>query len=100
MGNADDELYEVYHGEAVLPDALERIGYEVFNGCPEIKEIWIGNSSVADSLRGDSSYDSVAILPPRSTMVEDRFLWDLRRQKDVIIPEGARKIGELWFQYS
>lgn len=86
------------HGEVVLLDALEKVGTDVFYSCPEIKAIWVRNSSVADSLRGDSSCDYVAILPARSTMVGDGLLWDLRRQKDAVIPEGVREIGAQWFQ--
>ena len=33
-------------------------------------------------------------------MVGDRLLRDLRRQKDVVIPDGIREIGERWLQYS
>ena len=84
-------------GEAVLPDALEQVGTNVFYNCFEIKTIWVGNSSVADSLRRGYYSDSVAILPARSTMVGDRLLWDLRKLKDVVIPEGVLEIGKQWF---
>ena len=84
-------------GEAVLPDALEKVGTDVFYSCPEIKAIWVGNSSVADSLRRGYCPDSVTILPARSTMVGDRLLWDLRKLKEVVIPEGVQEIGERWF---
>ena len=33
-------------------------------------------------------------------MVGDRLLRDLRRQRDVVIPESVMEIGEWWFQYS
>lgn len=33
-------------------------------------------------------------------MVGDVLLWELRRQKDVVIPEGVQEIGERWFWYS
>ena len=77
----------------MLPDTLEEVGSYVFGDCPKIKTIWVGNSSVADSVRGDSSCDSV-ILPARSTMVGDKLLRDLRKQKDVVIPEGVQEIGD------
>lgn len=83
-------------GEVVLPEALETVDCLVFNGCPEIKQIWVGNDSEVFYLgRID---ERVAILPARSTMLGNKFLWDLRRQKDVVIPDGAQKIGERWFK--
>ena len=42
---------------------------------------------------------SVAILPAR-TMMGGESLRDLRRQKEVIIPEGTQEIGEQWFMNS
>ena len=33
-------------------------------------------------------------------MVGDRLLWDLRRLRDVAVPEGVQKIGEHWFKNS
>ena len=39
-------------------------------------------------------------MPGRLATVGGRLLWDLRRQKDVVLPEGVREIGERWFQYS
>ena len=41
--------------------------------------------------------NSAVILPAR-TMVGGRFLGDLRKQKDVVIPEGVTHIGERWFR--
>ena len=96
MGNADVELYGVYHGEAVLPDALERIGYEVFDGCPKINVIRIENNFAADCLK--RKYGSMTILPAKLTMVGDKPLWELRRQKDVVILEGVQEIGAQWFK--
>lgn len=87
-------------GEVVLPDALEKVSSYVFDDCSKIKVIWVGNSSTADSLRGNYCYNSLAILPARSTMVGDRFLWGLRRMKNVVLSEGVREIGERWFMNS
>ena len=64
------------HGEAVLPDALEKVGSYVFDGCPEIKAIWFGNSSVADSLR--YGYGRTVVFSNKLMMVGDKFLRDLR----------------------
>lgn len=93
---ADGALREVRSGEVVLPEALETVGCLVFDGYPEIKQIWVGNDSkVLDFGRLD---ECVMMLPARSTMLGNKFLWDLRRQKDVVIPDGAQKIGKRWFK--
>lgn len=84
-------------GEAVLLDALERIGDEAFGDCPEIKMIWVENSSVADSLKRECN----SVIPlAKSTMIGDRLLWDLRKQREVVIPEGTECIGRGWFMNS
>ena len=57
---ADSGKWEVGPGEAVLPDALEKVGDGVFGNCPEIKAIWVGNNSVADCLRHE--YDFIAVF--------------------------------------
>ena len=82
----------------ILPDALERMGAGVFHWCFKIKVIWVGNSSVAKRLRSYYRRDSVVILPARSTMVGNKFLWDFRKLRDVVIPEGVQEIGEQWFK--
>ena len=76
MGRLDGEEWEVGPGEAVLPDALERIGNWVFNEYPEIKAIWFGNNSVADSLR--YGYGSTVVFSNKLMMVGNKFLRDLR----------------------
>ena len=76
----------VCQGEAALPDALEEVGHHVFDDCPEIKTIWVGNSFVANSLQKHSCKRT---LPARSTMVGDKLLWDLRKLRDLVIPEGV-----------
>ena len=80
----------------MLPEALETVDCLVFNGCSEIKQIWVGNDSNVFYLgRID---ERVAILPARSTVLGNKFLWELRRQKDLVIPAGTQKIGERWFK--
>ena len=90
--------WEVGPDEVVLPDALEEVGAGVFYRYFKIKVIWVGNSFVAKSLKSYYQHDSVIILPARSTMVGNKFLWDLRKLRDVVIPEGVQEIGEQWFR--
>ena len=67
----------------------------MFDDCPKINVVWVENSSVVDSLKHD--YNLMAVFSKRSTMVGNKFLWDLRRLKDVVVPEGVQEIGEQWF---
>lgn len=80
----------------MLPAALQKTGCFVFTNCPKIRVIWIDNSSLVDRLRRECK--NFAILQTRSTMVGNKFLWDLRRLKDIVIPDGAQEIGEYWFK--
>ena len=41
--------------------------------------------------------DSTQVGPLPETMVGGVHVWDLRELKNVIIPEGAEKIGNRWF---
>ena len=89
MAEADRELQDANDGEAVLPDALEELGDSPIAYYLNIDAVWVCSHSVAESLRRDSHYDHMAILPGRSAMVGDRLLWDLRRLRDVAVPEGV-----------
>lgn len=88
------------NGEVVLPDTLEKVGYNPFADCWGITVVWVEDDSFVDNLRTSHSGSLMAILPARSTMVGDVLLWDLRRQKHVEIPEGVRRIGREWFKNS
>ena len=88
-------LCEPYHGEAVLPDTLEKVGRYAFTNCPRIRMIWVGDRLNADGLR--QQYASVVVLPVKM-LVGDRLVFDLRRLRDVVIPEGVQKIGEHCFK--
>lgn len=94
---AGDELRGVRRGEVVLPTALEEVGRDVFVHSLEIRVIWAGSDSVVDYLR--RCIRSAAILPTGST-VDGKPLWELRRQRNVVIPEGTQEIGAQWFMNS
>lgn len=86
------------HGEAVLPNTLEEIGTTAFDRCPEIKVIWIENSSLADRLK--RSYSIMGVFSKKLTMVGNKLLWDLRKARNVVIPDGVREVEERWFMNS
>ena len=90
-------LREPCHGEAVLPDTLEKVGRYAFANCHRIRMIWVGDRLDADDLRQQYVFDSVVVLLVKM-LVGNRLLFDLRRLKDVAIPEGVQEIGEQWFK--
>ena len=94
---AGDEPHGVRRDEVVLPAALEKVGHDVFVHSPEIRVIWVDSDSVLDSLR--RCVRSAAILPAGAT-VGGKPLWELRRQRNVVIPEGTQEIGAQWFMNS
>lgn len=78
----------------MLSSTLKEIGEDAFEYCWSLKIIWVEDGCAPD-IRKCAGQD-VAIFPTR-TMASDKLLRDLRRQKDVVIPEGVREIGERWF---
>ena len=76
MEKEDGGEWKVCHGEVMLPDVLEKVGSYVFDGCPEIKTIWLGNNSIADSLR--YGYSCTVVFSNKLMMVGDKFLRALR----------------------
>lgn len=84
MGATDDKKWKLCHGEALLPDALEKVGDGAFDNCPKIKTIWVRDGSVRNSLKHE--YNSTAILLKEPETFWKIYLWDLRRLKSVVIP--------------
>lgn len=83
----------------MLPDTLERVGRHAFTSCSKIELLWVNNRLDICSLRGECVPDSVIVLSAKA-VAGGAPLWDLRRQKEVTIPEGAQEIGEEWFKSS
>ena len=56
---------------------------------------------VEDGFRADLSLaevpHSAEVGPLPDTVVGGMSVWDLREQKNVVIPEGAERIGSYWF---
>ena len=88
-------LPDVGPGGVVFPPTLEKVGCGLFDDCPGIRAIWVRDCSAVGPIR--ESNGSVAVLPLEA-LVGDRPLWDLRRQRDVVVPEGVREIGAQWFR--
>lgn len=60
--------------------------------------VWIEEGCAAD-IRSSVS-DSVAIISANQKVKGYNFFTNLRRQKDVVIPEGVQVLGEQWFKNS
>ena len=86
VGVGDAELPDVGLDGVVLPPTLEKVGCCLFDDCPGIRAIWVCDCSAVGPIR--EANGSVAVLPLEA-LVGDRPLWDLRRQRDVVIPEGV-----------
>lgn len=81
----------------MLPDTLKKVGRYACANCPRIEMIWVGDRLDADGLRQQYASNSVVVLSMKM-LVGDRLVFDLRRLRDVVIPEGVQKIGEHWFK--
>ena len=82
--------------EIVLPSTLTDIGTDTFKNCSSIRVIWTENCDRASIRRRLCS--SVVVLPERLTALGGAFLRDLRREKDIVLPEDIHEIGEQWFK--
>lgn len=83
--------------EVTFPSTLKEIERSVFDCCKCLKVVWMDDSCPLDIRKYVG--DNVTILST-GVMVGDKLLRDLRKQKDLAIPDGTREIGERWFQYS
>lgn len=79
--------------EIHIPPTLKKIGYEVFEGCPNIGIVWVEG----DYPISKEDLCSLMSVFQRHTVVGDRFLWDLRRLSRVSIPDGIQRIESRWF---
>ena len=81
--------------EMVLPSTLKKMDKNTLGGCDYLRIVWTEDGKRPKALKNDS------ILTLRtSTMVGSASLWDLRRTRDVEIPEGVERVGEGWFASS
>ena len=74
----------------MLPETLKEISRGMFYDCPELTAICVRDGCTADVRK--SVCDSVKIYSAKDVMLRDKFIWDLPKLKEVIIPEGLEKI--------
>ena len=85
--------------EVTLPATLVEVQWDVFRHCRSLETIY-----VEDGFRADLSLAEVPrsakVGPPPATVVGGTRVWDLREQKEAVIPEGTERIGNHWFYYT
>ena len=91
----EDRRVETCCRDVVFPATLEEIGSHLFGGCPGFDTIWVRDRSTIGDLRRLD--DSAAILPVGTT-VGGMPLIDLRRLREVVLPEGVEEVGGQWFK--
>lgn len=80
--------------EIILPNTLKDMCENAFKGCERLEIVWV-EEGCAVNVKNNVNC-SVMVLS-LNAMVGKQSLRNLRRQKDVVIPEGTECIGEKWF---
>ena len=80
--------------EITLPSTLKEIGKKAFENCDSLKTVWVEDDFALDLANVVRS--SVKILS-RLARVGDQLLLDIRKIKQVIMPDGAGEVGDHWF---
>lgn len=77
---------------------MKSIGRLAFTSCHSLSVIYAPGSRLPCTKIG---FDTpVLVGPPKLQKIGNELLWDLRRVKEVIIPDGVNEIGERWFANS
>lgn len=82
--------------EMTLPRTLKEVEGDASNGYASLKTVYVQDGCGADFYR-IRVQRSTEVGPPPSTLVGSARVWDLRKLKDIVIPEGAERIGNHWF---
>ena len=80
----------------MLPETLKYVNADSFSDCDSLGTIYVEDGCEADLFDLNIS-DSTHVGPLPGTMVGGVRVWDLRKLKDVVIPEGTERIGNCWF---
>ena len=82
--------------EITLSSALKEVKWEVFKGCESLKTVYAQEGCEAELLHA-RVLDSAVVGPPPEIFVRGINVWNLRKQKDIVFPEGIQRIGNHWF---
>ena len=75
-----------------MPSALKELRPCTFRDCADLT-IYVEDDCKADL----GTFNSFNIGPLPETLAGNVKVWDLRKQKNIIIPGGTEKIGSYWF---
>ena len=76
--------------EIVLPGTLREIRGPVFDGCSNLKVVWVGGKCTVN-IRANVA-ESVEIQSADKVRLGDYLIWDLQKLKEIVIPDGTEKI--------
>ena len=76
--------------ELAVPSTLREYDTQAFCDCDSLKLVWVEDSRIVSLLPTGNS--SVGVLK-QSIRLGNVLLWDFRLQREVVIPEGAERIG-------
>ena len=79
----------------VLPGTLKSVGQHAFADCDHIESVYVGEGFAACLLGRVPA--SAKVYPPSGTMAGSARVWDLRRLREAVVPEGTERIGPYWF---
>ena len=83
--------------EIALPNTLKRVDEATFYECNYLNIVWVEDGCTADIGR---KIWPCAILFSTQTKAGDQFLRDLRRLREVAIPDGVERVEDSWFRRS
>lgn len=95
-GGFDGVFQESGLEEITLPSTLKKTGSGGFFHCNNLKMIYVEDGCEVD-LHNFWAPHSAKVCPPPETIIGGVRVWDLRKLKDVIIPNGTERIGNHWF---
>lgn len=79
-----------------LPKTLKETGRYAFAECDSLQQIYVEDGCEVQ-LSDAGVPNSTEVGPPTETMMGNIKVWDLKRCRELIIPEGIERIGNHWF---
>lgn len=89
----EDNWYNI--SEVTLPSTLKEIDEDLIKSVKPWGTIWVEDGCTID-VKKYVDY-TVTVLPAKA---DNKFLRDLRQEKNVVIPDGTQCIGTKWFEHS
>lgn len=75
-----------------MPRTLKEIGDKAFFGCKRLKVVYVEDGCEVSLCNTNvRDFAKVSLLP--ETMIGDVNVWDFRKLRDLVIPDGVERIG-------